>query len=79
MENLRHIHEVLELLYTSNRSYTIQELTSFLQRFYGPDVHFTSCSDHVFGVSEVISFLLSKNKIRLEEDLIVPLTPACSH
>jgi hypothetical protein len=30
-------------------------------------------------VGEVISFLLSKNKIRLEEDLIVPLTPACSH
>lgn len=79
MENIKHIHEVLELLYTSNRTYTTSELTSTLQNSYGKDVHFISCADNVFGLSDVVSFLLSKNKIRLEEDLIIPVTPACSH
>lgn len=79
MENIRHIHEVLELLYTSNRTYTISELTGSLQNSFGDDVNFVSCADHQFGLGDVVSFLLSKNKIRLEEDLIIPLTPACSH
>jgi probable metal-binding protein len=79
MENIRHIHEVLELLYTSNRTFTTSELASSLQKSFGADVNFVNCADHQFGLGEVVSFLLSKNKIRLEDDLIIPLTPACSH
>lgn len=79
MSNIRHIHEVLGILYQTENSFTIQELTAHLQMVFGDDVHFTSCSDNIFPLHEVVSFLLSRNKIRLEEETIIPLTPACNH
>ena len=79
MDNIRHIHEVLNIIYNTDKKYSAEELPQFLQESFGEDVLFTSCSDNIFPVSEVISFLLSRNKIRIEDEMIVPLTPACSH
>ncbi len=79
MENLRHIHEVLEILFSGEREFTVEELYSDLQSRFGPDVHFANCADNVFPITEVVPFLLSRNKIRLAENRIIPLTPACDH
>ncbi len=79
MDNIRHIHEVLNMIYSTDKKFTTYELTSHLQNIFGEDVHFTSCSENVFPLTEVVAFLLSRNKIRLEEEVIIPLTPACSH
>lgn len=79
MNNIRHIHDVLEMIYGTEKKYTIEELTEQLQNTFGTDVKFTSCSENVFALNEVVSFLLSRNKIRLEDGVIIPLTPACSH
>ena len=79
MENIHHIHEVLELLFTTDQTYTVEDLYTELKTTYGSDVHFVNCAENVFPVQEVVPFLLSRNKIRLEENLIIPLTPACSH
>ena len=79
MENIRHIHEVLELLFTTEKSYTVDKLYDELRKNFGDDVHFANCADHVFPIQEVVPFLLSRNKIRLEDATIVPLTPACDH
>jgi len=79
MNNIRHIHEVLGILYQTENNFTTWELLSHLQEVFGTDVHFTSCSENVFPLNEVVPFLLSRNKIRLEENIIIPLTPACNH
>ena len=79
MDNIRHIHEVLNMIYSTDKKYSSYELTSHLQKIFGEDVHFTSCSENVFPLTEVVPFLLSRNKIRLEDELIIPLTPACNH
>lgn len=79
MENIRHIHEVLQILFTSEKVYTVESLYTELNTQYGEDVHFTNCAENVFPINEVIPFLLSREKIRLEENRIIPLTPACSH
>lgn len=79
MENTRHIHEVLNILYTPGKEYTTEELYIELKEQFGDEVTFASCSENVFPLQEVIPFLLSRNKIRLEENNIIPLTPACNH
>jgi probable metal-binding protein len=79
MEKIRHIHEVLQILFTSEKVYTVESLYTELNTQYGEDVHFTNCAENVFPIDEVIPFLLSREKIRLEENRIIPLTPACSH
>ncbi len=79
MDNIRHIHDVLNLIYSTDKKYSKYELTAHLQDVFGEDVHFTSCSENVFPLSEVVPFLLSRNKIRLQDELIIPLTPACNH
>ena len=79
MENIRHIHEVLHLLFNADKAYTINELHDDLRNLFGEDVHFVNCADNVFPISGVVPFLLSRNKIRLSENLIIPLIPACDH
>ena len=79
MENIHHIHEVLHLLFAGEQEFTKEGLHSKLKTEYGENVHFTSCSDHVFPIDEVVPFLLSRNKIRLDDNRIIPLTPACDH
>jgi len=79
MENIHHIHEVLNILYSSDEVFTIEGLHHKIKSQFGDTVQFTSCSNNVFPPEEVVPFLLSRQKIRLEENNIVPLTPACSH
>jgi len=79
MGNLRHIHEVLHLLFTAEKEYTVDDLYNVLRDQYGEDVHFANCADNIFPIQEVVPFLLSRNKIRLSENRIIPLTPACDH
>lgn len=79
MENVHHIHEVLNILFGSEEEFTVDSLYAQLRMEFGENVHFANCSDNVFPINEVIPFLLSRNKIRLDENRIIPLTPACDH
>lgn len=79
MDNLRHIHEVLEILFNNEKQYTVQSLPADLAERFGEDVCFVNCAESIFGLPEVIPFLLSRNKIRLEGEEIIPLVPACNH
>jgi len=79
MDNIRHIHEVLEILAVQEDHFTIQSLLSDLEERFGEDVYFMNCAENVFGLTEVIPFLLSKNKIKLEGEEIIPLILACNH
>ena len=79
MENITHIHEVLNLIYSSENKYTTQSLVSEIESRFGSSAKFNSCADHVFGINGIIPFLLERQKIRLEGEDIIPVSPACSH
>ncbi len=79
MKNIRHIHDVLHLLFNTEKEFTVEELYKNLKTQFGDDVHFANCGDNIFPIQEVVPFLLSRNKIRLSENTIIPMTPACDH
>ncbi|MDZ7604884.1 MAG: DUF2492 family protein [Cyclobacteriaceae bacterium] len=79
MDNIRHIHEVLEILAARDNHYTVQSLRTDLEERFGEDASFINCAEYVFGLTEVVPFLVSKNKIRLEGEEIIPLMLSCDH
>ncbi|NJN28915.1 MAG: DUF2492 family protein [Cyclobacteriaceae bacterium] len=79
MENIYHIHEVLERIFAMNKAYTIESLYKELAADFGDNAQFANCASNTFPIAEVVPFLLGKGKISLQGDKIIPLTPACSH
>lgn len=79
MENIRHIHDVLHILFNTEKEFTVKELYDNLKNQFGDDVKFANCGDNVFPIQEVVPFLLSRNKIRLSENTIIPMTQGCEH
>ncbi len=68
--NIVHIHNVLDILVDSETPYTEENLIGKISNEFGKDVQFSSCADHIFPKEEVVQFLLSKNKIIIENGLI---------
>ena len=79
MKNIQHIHEVLHILGQNEQPFTVDELYTELKERYGDDVHFSNCADNDFPIQEVVPFLLSKQKISLSEDKIIPIMLSCNH
>lgn len=79
MNNIHHIHEILHLLFGAEETYTVEALHQEILDRYGEDVQFTTCGDNLFGIDGVIPFLQSREKITLQGNNIIPLTPACDH
>jgi probable metal-binding protein len=76
---LLHIHEVLDIIYSSKKIYTIEELKQEVVRNFGEDINLTSCSDNVFGISEMVDFMVQRGKIQLQGNLIYPIGESCGH
>ncbi|MBR9998185.1 MAG: DUF2492 family protein [Cyclobacteriaceae bacterium] len=75
-----HIHDILDLIYSSGKTFTIDSLKEEVQHIYGKDVHFNSCADHRFGVEGMIDFMLSRGKIDVHGDRIYPAGASyCDH
>jgi probable metal-binding protein len=68
--NIVHIHNVLDILVGTDNPMNEEELIQMITNDFGDDVRFASCADHVFPKEEVVGFLLSKNKIRIQDGLI---------
>ncbi len=78
--NTIHIHEVLDIIYSSNQSFTIDSLKEEVQRIYGEDVHFMSCADHRFGIEGMVDFMHSRGKIEIQGEQIFPAGASfCDH
>ena len=76
---IRHIHDVLDIIFNSEHQYSTESLIEEVKTRFGDQTHFTSCSENVFSADEIVPFLLSRNKIKVNGNLITPLTPSCSH
>lgn len=74
-----HIHAVLDMIGKSETPLTRGKLLEGLEENFGPSARFTSCSDQVFGIEEVIPFLHSRRKIREKGGYIVLLGSSCNH
>jgi probable metal-binding protein len=74
-----HIHDVLDIIYGSDRIYTIEELEQEVLNKYGEDIRLTSCSENQFGISEMVDFMVSRDKIQLKDNRIYPIGESCGH
>lgn len=78
--NIIHIHDVLDMIYQTNKIYTIEELKKEVVENYGDDINLTSCSDHLFEIDDMINFMQERGKIRLEGEKIYPTAgQTCEH
>ena len=76
---LLHIHEVLNIIYNSDKVFTIEELKQEVINNFGEDISFTSCSESEFEINDMVDFMLQRGKIQLEGDKIYPFGEACNH
>lgn len=76
---LLHIHEVLNIIYNSDKIFTIEELKQEVINSFGENVSFTSCSENKFEINEMVDFMLQRGKIQLEGNKIYPFGEACNH
>jgi probable metal-binding protein len=76
---LLHIHEVLDIIYNSDKIFTIEELKQEVINIFGDDISFTSCADHEFEINDMVDFMLQRGKIQLQGDKIYPYGEACGH
>ena len=76
---LLHIHEVLNIIYNTDKRFTIDELKQEVINNFGEDISFTSCSENEFEISEMVDFMLQRGKIQLQGDKIYPFGEACNH
>lgn len=74
-----HIHDVLDIIYSADRLYTIDQLKEEVVSRFGEDISMTSCSENEFGIAEMVNFMLQRRKITLDGDLIIPIGHSCSH
>ena len=74
-----HIHDVLDIIYSSERLYTIDQLKEEVTARFGENINVTSCSENDFGIAEMVNFMLQRRKITLDGDLIIPAGHSCSH
>ena len=77
--SLLHIHEVLDIIYSSEKIYTIEELEHKVTKSFGEDINFTSCSENEFGIGEMVDFMVKRGKIELQGNKIYPIGESCGH
>jgi probable metal-binding protein len=74
-----HIHEVLGIIYNSDKIFTIEELKKEVINSYGDNIIFTSCADNEFEIEDMIDFMLQRGKIQVQGNKIYPYGEACNH
>lgn len=76
MNNIKHIHEVIFLIEANNEEWTPDELVENIGQTWGTDVHFGSCSGNAFPKENALDFLLSRQKVILDQQGKVALHPS---
>ncbi len=79
MENIHHVHEVLQMLAFSNQEFTRESLVTEIETTFGKDVLFANCADINFNAEEIIDFMKSKNKVEEKEGKIRLVSQPCDH
>jgi len=73
MNNVVHIHKILHFIieYLNKKIlFTEKSLKLEIVEIWGKDVKFTSCSENIFGIEELINFLKQRDKIFIKDEII---------
>lgn len=73
MANIVHVHTVLHLIIDKiekKEYFSKHSLKELAVDVWGENVQFTSCSENIFGVDELVNFLLERQKVFIKNDLI---------
>ena len=70
MSNIKHIHEGVFLVEQHNGRWSAAELVENIARTWGPEVQFGSCSGTAFPKEQALDFLLSRQKVLIEQGKI---------
>ena len=79
MTNIHHVHEVLEMMAFANQPFTRTDLETEIKTTFGSDACFANCADQSLNSTEVIDFIIAKNKVVEEEGLLRLFSAPCSH
>jgi probable metal-binding protein len=63
-----HGHEVIEMMMTSGKNYSASELILDVEKKYGAEVRFYTCSSENMSAAELVEFLDTKGKFIQKED-----------
>jgi len=77
MENIFHVHEILEMISFSNKAYNRENLIEEIKTTFGEDANFMNCADQILTPEEVLDFLIKKKKVVLEDKLVKSVGKPC--
>ena len=75
MNHIKHIHEVIFLIEKNDAQWSPEELTENIGNTWGKDILFGSCSGNAFAKEYALDFLLSREKVCLNDQGKVALHP----
>jgi probable metal-binding protein len=79
MNNVIHVHDVLDILRSSPQEYSIDGLLTHLNEKYGEEVRFTNCAERLLSIDQLLSFLTERGKVELRNGKVILLAKeACS-
>ncbi len=80
MSNEFHGHEVIQMVSTSNKSYTRDSLRAAITERFGEDATFYTCSQSGMSPDEMIDFMKARGKFQEGDDtLTFNHANACDH
>jgi probable metal-binding protein len=80
MSNEVHIHEIMNFMIESGKTYTESSLKEEIHQRYGADVTFCSCSMQGLSAEQAIEFMAMRGKfVARDQGFFMPGANACSH
>ncbi len=75
-----HRHEVIHIVGNHMEGIPLASLTEIIERKFGQDARFHTCSAENMTLGELLEFLASRDKVELRGDLVFPGgSGACNH
>lgn len=74
-----HVHDVLQLLATTETPISASSFSEILEGVFGTSAVFANCSDEELSGEQVLEFLLARQKVRVDSDQVYLSGPSCSH
>ncbi len=67
MQEIIHAHEIFSLVEESDELLTFAAFKERIVQKFGADARFTNCTKEEYSIDEIITFLVSRDKIRLTD------------
>lgn len=80
MSNKVHVHDVLNMMSQSAEQYSTDSLVAAMQRTFGDDAQYRSCSQQGMDAAQAVAFLKGKGKFTGDDNSFTRKAgDTCSH